>query len=227
LNLDLDNAFRCNLIITDYESDDEGDAAEIAAHWAGIPASKTGKSSPTFCDNQCSKYNCLTCQPSIKSTFMDSTGQTKEVQQLMIDEELADLFTPSTGLHCPTPEVDYIGDGLISPTSRPPTPGPSGTLYDNETLDWGSEVNEYTLTSSKATIADASTVLHHPSKDSKDGNCNYMSVAAVNNLYSMTLSALDVLECEHHELFLQCAKCRVIVGSMWLLDSGASAHFMH
>src|SRR6266404_7639094 len=60
--LDLDNAFGRNLTVTDHESDDEGDTAEIAAYWAGIPASKTGKSSPTFCDNQCGKYNCLTCQ---------------------------------------------------------------------------------------------------------------------------------------------------------------------
>ncbi len=59
-----------------------------------------------------------------------------------------------------------------------------------------------------------STVFHHLLRGSKDGNCKYMSVAAVNNLYSMTLSALDVLECEHHELFLQCAKCQVKVGSM-------------
>jgi len=110
--LDLDNAFGRNLTVTDYESDDEGDAAEIAAYWAGIPASKTGRSSPTFCDNQCSKYNCLTCQPSVKSTYTDSTGQTKEVQRLMTDQELADLFAPSTGLRCPTPEVEYIGDGL-------------------------------------------------------------------------------------------------------------------
>ena len=193
LNLDLDNTFRCNLIITDYESDDEGDAAEIAAHWAGIPASKTGKSSPTFCDNQCSKYNCLTCQPSIKSTFTDSTGQTREVQRLMTDEELADLFTPSTGLRCPTPEVEYTGDGLISPISRPLTPGPSRTSYDDETLDWGSEVDEYALISPKDTHTDASTVLHHLPKGLKDGNCKYKLVAAVKNLYSMTLSALDVL----------------------------------
>jgi len=38
--LDLDDAFGCNLTVTDYESDDEGDTAEIAAYWAGIPASK-------------------------------------------------------------------------------------------------------------------------------------------------------------------------------------------
>src|SRR6266404_5851323 len=91
--LDLDNAFGCNLTVTDYKSDDEGDTTEIAAYWAGIPASKTGKSSPTFCNNQCGKYNCLTCQPSVKSTFMDLTGQTKEVQRLMTNQELADLFT--------------------------------------------------------------------------------------------------------------------------------------
>src|SRR6266404_3319653 len=112
--LDLDHAFGHNLTVSDYESDDEGDTAEIAAYWAGIPASKKGKSSPTFCDNQCGKYNCLTCQPSVKSTYTDSTGQTKEVPRLMTDQELADLFAPSTGLRCPTPEVEYIGDGLIS-----------------------------------------------------------------------------------------------------------------
>jgi len=46
----------------------------------------------------------------------------------------------------PLLKLEYIGDGLISPTSKPLTPGPSGTLYDDETLDWGSEVDEYTLT---------------------------------------------------------------------------------
>jgi len=40
----------------------------------------------------------------------------------MTDQELADLFAPSTGLRCPTPEVEYIGDGLISPASKPLTP---------------------------------------------------------------------------------------------------------
>ena len=36
---------------------------------------------------------------------------------------------------------------------------------------------------------------------------------------------LDVLKCEHHIAYTKCAECRQKVSTMWLLDSGASAHF--
>jgi hypothetical protein len=41
----------------------------------------------------------------------------------------------------------------------------------------------------------------------------------------MTLATLDILKCEHDEIFSQCAKCRSRIASMWLLDSGALLHF--
>src|SRR6266404_3547125 len=77
----------------------------------------------------------------------------------------AQKYTPSSGLHCPTPEISYAEDyGPILPRLTPSTPSPSGTAYDDEALDWGSEVEEYALTSSKALNADTLTVLDHPQR---------------------------------------------------------------
>jgi hypothetical protein len=54
-----------------------------------------------------------------------------------------------------------------------------------------------------------------------------MSEAEAKYLYNMSMNALDVQKCEHNELFVQCSKCRDKTSSMWLLDSGASAHFTY
>jgi len=43
----------------------------------------------------------------------------------------------------------------------------------------------------------------------------------------MSFDVLDVLKCEHHFLYKQCEECSKNLNSLWLLDSGASAHFTH
>ena len=122
--------------------------------------------------------------------------------------------------------------GLISPahttTSRAPTPNPSSTLpQDEETLDWGSEEEKYVFPSSLCTpyIKDH-TVLAPLLKSIKGGTCNNtVNGSEVTQLYNMSIDALDIVKCEHDVIFSQCAKCRMKMSSMWLLDSGASAHF--
>ena len=44
-------------------------------------------------------------------------------------------------------------------------------------------------------------------------------------MYNVNFGVLDVLKCEHKISFTNYAQCRSKVSSMWLLDSGASAHF--
>src|ERR1700744_5017324 len=47
----------------------------------------------------------------------------------------------------------------------------------------------------------------------------------VAQMYNMNIGALDLLLCKHNKYLSQCAKCRECMNTMWLLDSGASAHF--
>jgi hypothetical protein len=110
--------------------------AEIADQWANLkPCTIPREPSPNGGPYQCGNNTCYACNR----------------------EGYYDKYAPSSGRRCPTPEIDYAEDfGLQSPIS---IPSPSGTT---EVLDWGSEVEEYALTSSKANLSDALTVLDLP-----------------------------------------------------------------
>ena len=110
-----------------------------------------------------------------------------------------------------------------------PTPGLPADFDDGleEALDWGSSDEEKYAFSSFSTLdANSMTVLDPLSSKGSKGSCNYMSdLAEVCKLYNVNFGVLDVLKCEHKISFTNCAECRQKVSSMWLLDSGASAHF--
>src|SRR6202046_4814307 len=120
---------------------------------------------------------------------------------------------------------------LVSPKgSRAPTPDPSASSFDDTvSLDWGSDEERYASFSLNAHHADCLTVSDHALRKSRDGACKnkvvWSHVTEVSSLYNMTVGALDILRCEHNEYFGKCAKCRKRIETMWLLDSGASAHF--
>ena len=94
-----------------------------------------------------------------------------------------------------------------------------------DALDWGSDDEmKYTFSSFSTSDTNTSTILV-PSSISK-GNCNNMlSVKEVSKLYNVNFGVLDVLKCEHHIAYTQCAECHQKFSTMWLLDSGASVHF--
>ena len=70
------------------------------------------------------------------------------------------------------------------------------------------------------------TVLAPLITNTKGGTCNNtVNGSEVTQLYNMSIDALDIVKCEHDVIFSQCAKCRMKMSSMWLLDSGASVHF--
>ena len=70
------------------------------------------------------------------------------------------------------------------------------------------------------------TVLAPLLTNTKGGTCNNMvDGSEVTQLYNMSIDALDIVKCKHDVIFSQCAKCRMKMSSMWLLDSGASVHF--
>ena len=117
---------------------------------------------------------------------------------------------------------EYLS-GLISPRgSRPGTPNPYSV---DEPLDWGTDSEKYATCSNHSDTAYSHIVSDHPRRSTRDGS--FDTGKGVNNVLPNVglLNALDVLECEHDVLFSQCAKCRLKLNSMWLLDSGASAHF--
>src|ERR1700744_3657853 len=135
-----------------------------------------------------------------------------------------------------------VGYAPMSPRSRAPTPEGSGitipvddiTMRDipsrsTSPLDWGSDDEEYV----SHTLCAASTEQHAVLAHSRNvpggcGNCNN-TVAAMSeevaHMYNMNIGALDLLLCEHNKYLSQCAKCKERMNTMWLLDSGASAHF--
>ncbi len=47
----------------------------------------------------------------------------------------------------------------------------------------------------------------------------------MSDLYYVNTISFDLLTCEHNKYFSHCAKCKEHTKNMWLLDSGASAHF--
>src|SRR3984885_5518671 len=123
---------------------------------------------------------------------------------------------------------EYLS-GLVSPnTSRVATPCPSGTSLNTpeEVLDWGSDEEKYASPSLHTHNTNDHTVLVHSLRNIGGGTCNNtVFESEVTQLYNMSIDALDILKCEHNVIFSQCVKCRMKMSSMWLLDSGASAHF--
>ena len=102
-----------------------------------------------------------------------------------------------------------------------PTPNPSSALpQDEETLDWGSDEEKYVFPLSLCTpYTKDHTVLAPLLKNIKGGTCNNtVDGSEVTQLYNVSIDALDVLECEHDVNFSQCAKCRMKMSSMWLLN---------
>ena len=123
--------------------------------------------------------------------------------------------------------------GLVSLATMPglcvPTPCPFTTSQNKgkEVLDWGSEEERYIFSLSPCTpYTENHLVLAPLLKNIKGGSYNNtVDGSEVTQLYNMSIDALDVLKCKHDVIFSQCAKCQMKMSSMWLLDSGASAHF--
>jgi hypothetical protein len=109
-----------------------------------------------------------------------------------------------------------------------PTPGLPSNFDDGleDALDWGSDEElKYASPSFYTFNSNTSTVLVPSLSKGKRTLYNMSLVPEVSKLYKVNFGALNNLECKHEILLLQCAECRRKVSSMWLLDSGASAHF--
>ena len=129
-------------------------------------------------------------------------------------------------------EIRQIRQDFITALSRAPTPGLPADFDDGlqdpdeETLDWGDdEEMKYAFSSLNTLDTNTLTVLHPFQSEAKGVLYNMSEVEEVSKLYNVNFGVLDVLKCEHKISFSQCVKCRQKVSSMWLLDSGASAHF--
>jgi hypothetical protein len=117
----------------------------------------------------------------------------------------------------------------LATLNHTPTPGLPSDFDDGlkEALDWGSDEElKYASTSFHTLDTNTSTVLAHSSNEGKGILYNMLIVKEVSKLYNVNFGALENLQCEHKILLLQCAECRQKVSSLWLLDSGASAHLM-
>ena len=122
-------------------------------------------------------------------------------------------------------EIWQCNQDFLAHRNRAPTLELPPNFNDNleDALEWGSdEEMKYAFSSFNTLDANTLTVLV-PS--SIKGECNNMSSKEVSKLYNVNFGVLDVLKCEHHIAYTKCAECRQKVSTMWLLDSGASAHF--
>jgi len=136
-------------------------------------------------------------------------------QEYLADKEFGTLISPE-GSCAATPEVEY----LSSPPDDDEPP------YD--VLDWGSDDEEYVSSLSIAPYTKDCTVSLPSLKGFEVGTCKSVVQPSVNNmaeLYYVNTISFDLLKCEHNKCFSQCAKCKERTQNMWLLDSGASAHF--
>src|ERR1700752_4239889 len=102
------------------------------------------------------------------------------------------------------------------PSYEPPASG-------DEPLDWGSEDEAYVCSPLHSHHVHALTASHHQLLKElglKDGSFKLCSTPTVSEPL-----------CVHNMDFALCSKCKGKsprqMGSLWLLDSGASAHFMH
>jgi transposase InsO family protein len=111
----------------------------------------------------------------------------------------------------------------LAAQTRAPTPCVSED--GDEPLDWGSD-GEYVSLTSHTTRANYCTV-SRPQPLRLEGDLYKYSdtIAVAHELYTMYHDVFDVLECEHMQSYKQCERCKDKIRSMWLLDSGASAHF--
>ncbi len=136
-------------------------------------------------------------------------------QEYLADKEFSTLISP-VGSCAATPEVEYLSG--LPDDDEPP--------YD--VLDWGSDDEEYVSSLSIAPYTKKYTVLLPSLKGFEDGTCKTVVQPSVNNkavLYYVNMTSFDLLKCEHNKYLSQCAKCKERTKNMWLLDSGASAHF--
>jgi hypothetical protein len=111
----------------------------------------------------------------------------------------------------------------LATQTRAPTPCVSED--GDEPLDWGSD-GEYISLTSHTSRANYCTV-SRPQHLKLEGDLYKYSntIAVAHELYTMYHNVFDVLECEHMQSYKQCERCKDKIRSMWLLDSGASAHF--
>jgi len=136
-------------------------------------------------------------------------------QEYLADKEFGTLILPA-GSRAATPEVEYLSGPLDD--DKPP--------YD--VLDWGSDDEEYISSLSIVPYTKNRTVLLPFLKGFKDGACKNVVRPSVKNkadLYYVNMISFDLLKCEHNKYFSECEKCKERTQHMWLLDSGASAHF--
>ncbi len=130
-------------------------------------------------------------------------------QEYLADQEFGTLISPA-GSCAATPEVEYL--------SGPPDD--DEPPYD--VLDWGSDDEEYVPYTKNCTVSLPSL------KGFEDGACKTVVRPSVNSktdLYYVNTTSFDLLKCEHNKYLSECAKCKECTKNMWLLDSGASAHF--
>jgi len=133
----------------------------------------------------------------------------------LADKEFGTLIPP-VGSCAATPEVEYLSS--LPDDDEPP--------YD--VLDWGSDDEEYVSSLSIAPYTKNHTVSLPSLKGFKDGACKTVVQLSVNkkaDLYYVNTISFDLLKCQHNKYLSQCAKCKECTNNMWLLDSGASAHF--
>ena len=136
-------------------------------------------------------------------------------QEYLADKEFGTLISPA-GSRAATPEVEYL--------SGPPDD--DEPPYD--VLDWGSDDEEYISSLSIAPYTKNHTVSLPSLKGFEDGACKTVVQLSVNkkaDLYYVNTISFDLLKCQHNKYLSQCAKCKECTNNMWLLDSGASAHF--
>jgi hypothetical protein len=133
---------------------------------------------------------------------------------------------------------DDEGSNIVD-MSEVPVAGPSKEVQDkewdsfqlaspsDEPLDWGSDFEDpksCVHLSSPSHIVHGPTVLPQPLRRPSslmDGFSKYACPLNVHNLSDHV--------CEHHNDYVLCVKCKgkrpLNKGALWLLDSGASAHF--
>ncbi len=136
-------------------------------------------------------------------------------QEYLANKEFGTLISPAESCTT-TSEVEYLSG--LPDDDEPP--------YD--VLDWGSDDEEYVSSLSIVPYTKHCTVSLPSLKGFEDGACKTVvqpSVKYKADLYYVNTISFDLLKCEHNKYLSQCAKCKECTINMWLLDSGASAHF--
>ena len=152
-----------------------------------------------------------TLEQRITQEYLD--GPWSKSTYYMSDDEGSDIIDmsvkPPVRENPQTQEIFDIDD-------EDPSFNPSS---DNEPLDWGSDPEEYVTSSPTSTLVHNLTALPQLQSEQKlkDGCFNY----AVDTILESI--------CEHGSSYAVCSRCKgkqsSKMGTRWLLDSGASAHF--